>query len=358
MSNLLVVIAAQPAPGGGGALYDSWAAWSVRIVVLLVVLAGVLAILARAWGIRSALPSPSTVFAAAWCLPLVLLLAWIGYKFTPHFRDNTVIRFKTGESQVAVNLPPPGTRPTDVEIDHAPKLAPLSSASAVTGVPPRAKEIVAKLNETDPIETDDAPDKSGEDVIDEADDSESELPEWIKTPRMVDGDTTLVVLSGKPDLSPQAAKQRVRKLAAAKLKEFFHLTYPNVGVEWSVPMNLVETAAIRQEFIEKRLHDLGPINGEMHRVHLQLELSPKVRSKLHTIWKESVDEFNVAQRETLVERRLWILGGLFGLVTLMLGTASAFLRLDASTDGAYRGRLKLAAVSLVAAGGVIVAMLA
>ena len=62
-------------------------------------------------------------------------------------------------------------------------------------------------------------------------------------------------------------------------------------------------------------------------------------------------------REQIVERRLWTLGSLLGVFTLILGATATYLRLDAATSGAYRLRLKLATVALIVAGGMGVAMM-
>lgn len=84
--------------------------------------------------------------------------------------------------------------------------------------------------------------------------------------------------------------------------------------------------------------------GKMYRAHLWFSFSPELRDALRRRW----------EAET-AERRLILLGSLLGLVTLMLGTAAGYFRLDDATGGAFRGRLKLAALAVVAAGSLAVA---
>jgi hypothetical protein len=78
----------------------------------------------------------------------------------------------------------------------------------------------------------------------------------------------------------------------------------------------------------------------MYRVHLRYDFSPQLQDALSSHW-----------RGRTVEHRIGILGGMLGLVTLMLGTAAGYFRLDDATGGKYRRRLKLAAALVVAAGG-------
>jgi hypothetical protein len=84
--------------------------------------------------------------------------------------------------------------------------------------------------------------------------------------------------------------------------------------------------------------------GKMYRAHLWFDFSPGLRDALHRRWEADT-----------AERRLILLGSLLGLVTLMLGTAAGYFRLDDATGGAFRGRLKLAALAVVAAGSVAAA---
>jgi hypothetical protein len=110
----------------------------------------------------------------------------------------------------------------------------------------------------------------------------------------------------------------------------------------------VRNQAVRRTHVERIDRKTRSTGTPFHvyRAHNQVELSPAVRNALFPLWKEQI-----------VARRLSALGGLAGLLTLCFGTVAAYFRLDERTAGHYRRRLKLAAVSLVSAGGLAAAWL-
>ena len=114
---------------------------------------------------------------------------------------------------------------------------------------------------------------------------------------------------------------------------------------------VVRHNAVRNRYVQPVTVDFT-IGGEikptqMYVVHLQMELSPRVRKVLFPYWREQV-----------VTQRLWMIGGLVALLTLITGTVAAYFRLDTLSGGAYRNRLKLAAVALIVSGGLLLAMIA
>jgi hypothetical protein len=90
--------------------------------------------------------------------------------------------------------------------------------------------------------------------------------------------------------------------------------------------------------------DAGSNSFPVVRVHAILDFSPRMLDELYSAW-----------RAQIAERRLWTVGGLVGLATLLVASLAGYLRLDAATHGGYRRRLKLATVSLIVAGGLIAA---
>lgn len=111
-----------------------------------------------------------------------------------------------------------------------------------------------------------------------------------------------------------------------------------------IPPDVLEKAILRRHH-EQIDHATDHHTFTMHRVHLQVAATETVRGELHRQWRLHVRD-----------RRLWTLGGLTGLVVLMLGTCTAYLRLDRASGGRHRGPLKLVAVTLLTAASLALAI--
>jgi hypothetical protein len=82
----------------------------------------------------------------------------------------------------------------------------------------------------------------------------------------------------------------------------------------------------------------------VQRAYYQIEISPEVYNNFRAEWTAGA-----------VNERLKGLGAFGGFLTLLFATLAGYLRLDDRTKGAYRGRLRVAAVSLIIAAGVAAA---
>ncbi len=252
---------------------------------------------------------------------------------------------KTGESATEATL----NNNPGMTANHRSQLE-VTNTRQVTMVPPKTEPkpvtVVAEAKSDDGVTTD-KPDPKDETAIPASTANvgskpKLELPNWINASRVEDGDATLLVLSSRQFATIDEAKAEVLLAAKNVVTADFH-KYEPAGAEWRVPIEMVQAHAVRQEYIEKQDRDFGRFTAPMYRVHLQLRLSPRLHDKFREPWQAYV-----------VERRLWGLGSVFGLLTLLTATMTSYLRLDALTAGAYRRRLKLAAVSLIAAGGLVV----
>ncbi len=173
------------------------------------------------------------------------------------------------------------------------------------------------------------------------------LPEWVQDKEFITGNVRLAVVTGEIGATVEEAVGNARKAAIDLVRVDFAATFPQVA-GWRPPASVVANSAIRQTFVEevdrKTVSSGTPFR--VYRGYNQVELSPSVRNQIYPLWKTEV-----------VDRRIWALGGLAGLLTLTFATLSAYFRLDARTTGLYRRRLKLAAVSVIAAGGLAAATL-
>jgi hypothetical protein len=175
------------------------------------------------------------------------------------------------------------------------------------------------------------------------------LPEWVQDMQDKDfltGNTRLAVVTGEIGATVEEAAGNARKAAVDLVRDDFAASFPQVA-GWRPPASVVANAAIHRTFVEEL--DRKTSTGTPFRVYRgynQVELSPSVRNRIYPLWKAEV-----------VDQRIWALGGLAGLLTLTFATLAAYFRLDERTAGLYRRRLKLAAVSVIAAGGLAAATL-
>lgn len=175
-------------------------------------------------------------------------------------------------------------------------------------------------------------------------DTGTDLPDWAKeSGHSLGSDTKLVTLTGEIGATIDEAVVAGRVAAFERLRADFTAAHPQAAT-WEPPASITGNA-IQHTFVQRL--DRKTSTGtpfSVYRAYEQVELSPAVRKKILPLW-----------RDQIVEKRIWALGGLAGLLTLTFGTLAAYFRLDQRTSGLYRRRLKLAAVSVIAAGGMAAA---
>jgi hypothetical protein len=173
------------------------------------------------------------------------------------------------------------------------------------------------------------------------------LPTWVtQKEEVVAGKKRLTVVPGEIGGTVEEAEASARTAAVDVARDDFVAAFPQAR-GWEAPARTVGAVAIRREFVEAI--DRKTSSGTAFRVfraYNEVERSPAVRKQIFPLWKEEV-----------VGRRILALGGLGALLTLTFGTLAVYFRLDDRTSGLYRRRLKLAAVSVIAAGGFAAATL-
>src|SRR5262245_11721969 len=167
-------------------------------------------------------------------------------------------------------------------------------------------------------------------------------PDWAGKEPVRGNDGVPVALSSQRFATIGEAEEQVTGQAVECVKKFYRDEYPLPG-QWTVPVSVIDQTALSTMVGEMYDQDFGNgVTGKMYRAHLRLNLSPALRDALHASWHDQV-----------VAHRLKELGGILGLTTLALATCAGYFRLDDLTRGQYRRRLKLAAASLIAAGGLV-----
>jgi len=174
------------------------------------------------------------------------------------------------------------------------------------------------------------------------------LPAWVsQKEEVVTGEKRIVVVAGEIGGTVEEAEASARAAAVERARDDFAAAFPQAR-GWEAPARTVGAVAIRREFVEavdRKTLSSGTA-FRVFRAYNEVELSPAVRKQIFPLWREEV-----------VGRRILALGGLGALLTLTFGTLAVYFRLDDRTSGLYRRRLKLAAVSVITAGGFAAATL-
>lgn len=187
----------------------------------------------------------------------------------------------------------------------------------------------------------DEPDAESEVEVDGRD--LSHLPEWARKPVVTVGERTLVVVSSREHPTLKEADDEARQFAAARIRKDFEKHHPTLRepFDWTVPESAVPFLLVYEEKVP---HQAGNVNFTMFRVHRQFEVTDETRSEVFAAW-----------RSGLRRHRLFGMGAVLGTLGLIVAASSLYLRLDAQSRGAWRGRLKAATATAILVGGVAAA---
>jgi len=173
----------------------------------------------------------------------------------------------------------------------------------------------------------------------------SNVPAWVnEEPHRVGDAQFLVVSGGFSAAVDESERQQAIALsesqanvsAMTQVRNYISQGY-STWVE-TPQLESITRSAYEKTFLESRDKEFGRV----YRQHVLLKLSPELREMYYPFWKNAA-----------ANHRLVALGTIVGMITLLLGTMTAYLRLDQMTVGAYRGRLKLASLSLITAGAIL-----
>jgi hypothetical protein len=146
-----------------------------------------------------------------------------------------------------------------------------------------------------------------------------------------------IEIKSKPWPTPEEAVRDARAQGVRLLDAAFRPDYP-YKLAWQAPRQILEKAVAGQS-VEQTEHRTETATFQMHVAHLTLDLSPAVRNAYAEAWQVRISQV-----------RMIVFSGLVALAVVIVTAAAAYFRLDLATQGAYRRRLKVAAVSLIVAG--------
>jgi hypothetical protein len=165
------------------------------------------------------------------------------------------------------------------------------------------------------------------------------LPAWVAQPEATSDAITTLVLSSQRFVTQEEAEEQLTTELVNRTRQYFHDEHPSRGT-WTLPADYAVRSAVKQRHVEIISKTFGgDVTVDMKRIHWQVQLSPEMRRDLYPLWRTQV-----------VEQRLIQLGGGVGFATFLLLTGMTYFRVDTHTQGAYRGWLRFAALSVAAAG--------
>lgn len=171
------------------------------------------------------------------------------------------------------------------------------------------------------------------------------LPDWV-TRGYVEKDSKRFYIASSQQFALVAdAKSQALLRATSLLQADFQARYPGMfGI--SVTPQWVQASAIRNQHVEtiERRSTTSGTPFSVQRVYLQVEASPEVFEGVRREWTSRA-----------VDARVKGLALVGCFLTAMFAVFAGYLRLDDRTQGAYRGRLRFAAIALIAAAGFLAA---
>lgn len=337
--------------------------WGGLLMVAAVVLASFGIVLAgqayfRSRNLRFSWRTFGVLLASlVWLLPIASILMLFGMYFVVRFQpmrsDRASISHLNRIHFVRDSIRQAGQRLSRVihRRDPSPKYVAVGGTNLWTSRPTPLAEAVDKDSKATAASqpTEIATDGDAKATASVTPDRDPSLPDWVSKSDAVEqpGNRQLVVISTELEGSREEAEAKALNAAAALVGADLATAFPDVR-GWQPEPETVRSEAVRLIHVAP-IHRKTISSGvpfDVYRAYCQVELSPAVRTHLLAHWKDEV-----------VSGRIAALGGLAGLLTLTFGTVAAYFRLDSRTSGHYRRRLKLAAISIIAAGGVAAAVL-
>ena len=169
-------------------------------------------------------------------------------------------------------------------------------------------------------------------------------PAWVDEPAHMLGDTYQTTIVVGPYATPQECDDELPGELHKALHRYIE-TY--VGRPAAAQPVTLPDDFLRDEVVKSKWEEVVPSSvGPMKQLYVLLQFDRKVKSRI-------MDE---CQR-SVIAGRLWMAGSGLAVILWLLAVMYGYLRIDLKTGGAYRGRLRFAAV-LAILGPVAAALLA
>lgn len=167
-----------------------------------------------------------------------------------------------------------------------------------------------------------------------------EPPAWVDAPpRRVGAEYQVPVRIG-PYLTELECEDNLRPAVQAAIDDYVEqLIGPEARGKIHLPWSHIQQHLIRERFEERRMfHLTSTQQGEMTMLHLLLGFDQETNSLIRQLWRQIVGLQRVIRVATVFGLLIWVMTVVWG-----------YLQLDLQTHSRYRGRLRMAALLLLAA---------
>jgi hypothetical protein len=156
-------------------------------------------------------------------------------------------------------------------------------------------------------------------------------PAWIEEPPRMLGDTYQIAIVVGPYATPQECNEEL-PIELQKAVNRYVQTYvplPSGSGPIALPYSFLRDEVVKEQWEQVAPSSVGP----MTRLYVLLQFDRKVKERI-------IEE----GRRNVVAGRLWLTGGGLAAMLWLLTVMYGYLRIDLKTDGAYRNRLRFAAI--------------
>jgi hypothetical protein len=254
---------------------------------------------------------------------VVGFLAWIPLSLEPVRVARGPVRIQANQHDIQVESNIPVESGEKVEVKSTKPVAKPPAEKAKTPSRAPVKAAIAVEKKPDAAKTAEAPAAPLPPA--------KKRPAWVDEPAHILGDTYQMTIVVGPYATPQECDDELPGELHKALNRYIE-TYvgrPAAAQPVTLPYDF-----LRDEVVKSKWEEVAPSSvGPMTRLYVLLQFDRKVKSRI-------IDE---CQR-SVVAGRLWMAGSGLAVVLWLLAVMYGYLRIDLKTGGAYRGRLRFAAV--------------
>jgi hypothetical protein len=164
-------------------------------------------------------------------------------------------------------------------------------------------------------------------------------PEWADQPARLENGRILVTTSPYPT-GAECDAALVDLLDRNVKKYVAHRLGPEAAEEVRLPLDHLRTRVVKSYWLQPVTLSMG----KMVQLHALMQFDHDANLLIDQQWRQ----VQATRRNSYAERRIWIAAGGLAALLYLLAIAYGYLRVDLSTKGAYRWRLRLAATTLIA----------
>jgi hypothetical protein len=163
----------------------------------------------------------------------------------------------------------------------------------------------------------------------------SKRPNWVDNPPQPSADAYEVAVKAGPWKTRLECEQSLDEEIDWAIDSFVAWRIgEEARTQVQLPADYVRQHLVKEQWLEK----INTSLGEMFNLHALLSFDRQVEGKLQDAWTG-----------VMLNARLVLSAAILGGVLLLLSVIYGYLKIDLATHGAYRGRMRFAAVGMILA---------